>query len=160
MAPINIQENLDRINEGIENFKTKSADLEKQFSKLKEENIEKFNRRLKEETSECEKTQRNMKEEILRLEGCKMVYETLKEVYGDYIPSAAPVSSSSCMGEDHLHTHGCDEPPPPLTHGCDEPPPPAEDPPPRPPPCNEENKEWTEDRPMALHELYKKYRAM
>lgn len=143
MTSVNISENLERIGKGIEEFKKKSEELEIKFSTLKEENIKKFNKQMEFETSEYERTQRNMKEEILRLEGCKMVYETLKDVYGDSIPPQTQLDGGA---DGHGGVSINEHPNPPQNEHHEH--------------HEHENEHKDEDKPMALHELYKKYRAM
>ena len=111
MAPVNLRENIDRIDEAI--------------VKLEEE-IRNF---------EAEK-----KMEILRLEGCRIVYTGLKEVYGDILPDSDGKSGHSqpmkCEKHDDHDAHHHNDTPTGVKEG------------------------ETSGEELSLEDLYKKYRAM
>jgi hypothetical protein len=110
MAPVNLKENIDRIEEAI-------VKLEEEVTLFKEEK----------------------EKEILRLEGCRIVYTGLREVYGDILPDSDGKSGHSqpmkCEKHDDHDAHHHDDTPPGVHKG-----------------------EAQEE--LSLEDLYKKYRAM
>ena len=112
MAPIDLTDNINRIESGIAEFNNKMTTLKLVY----DDDLTK------------------LREEVCRLEGCRLVYTTLKEVYGDFIPSNNNVIHEE-VGHDvkneHVHGNGDDV-----------------------------KNEHVHDEKMSLSELYKKYRAM
>ena len=122
MAPISLTDNINRIECGICEFNGKIDELKMTY----------------------DKDLNKLREEVCRLEGCKLVYETLQEVYGEFIPSKNDDSHEEVGHEhdpDHSHGHGHDT-------GHDT----GHDP--------EHKLNELIDEPMSLSDLYQKYRAM
>lgn len=117
MAPVNLKENIDRIEEAI-------VKLEDEIRKFEEEK----------------------KREILRLEGCRIVYTGLKEVYGDILPDSdgksghsQPMKHAPEVPHQEAHPHQD------AHHRNDTPP---------------GVHEGEAQEELSLEDLYKKYRAM
>ena len=107
--PVNLTENIDKIEDAIEKFRM--------------------------EISEHDNAKQRIEQDILRLEGSKIVYEGLRDVFGDVVGDGN--SNSDChrqspkmetVPEEHKHP--------------------------------EEHANPEESGDMSLEDLYKKYRAM
>ena len=117
------------------------------------ENIEKIDNAIEKfrmEMSEHDDTKQRIENYILRLEGSRIVYEGLRDVFGDVVGDGDGKSNSDCHRKSHTmetvpeeghgaceHTHPEDD----LTKRLDKPDP-------------------DDNGDMSLEDLYKKYRAM
>lgn len=119
MAPVNLRENIDKIEEAI-------VKLEGEIILYKEEK----------------------EKEILRLEGCKIVYTGLREVYGDSLPNpdgksghSEPMKHAPEVPHKDAHPHQD------AHHHNDT-------------PTGAHREGETSGEELSLEDLYKKYRAM